>query len=161
MPEIEFSYVTEPGVGAGVIRWFTHSDFSHAEVILPRNSGRYGSRSDRWPGVRRRTLYYATFSKDWRVIVPVTAEQEKAFYHFLYEQYGKPYDKLGLFSSFLFDRRVSWRSDQAWWCSELTAAAKEYAGIVKFHTPASRITPNDDFLVTAAIPGARIARVIP
>jgi hypothetical protein len=157
---IELSFVAEQSVGSSVIRWFSHSDFSHVEVIWPNDHGkRYGARSDHTPGVWSRPFNYATFSKDWRVLIPSIPEQEEGFYTFLLDQYGKPYDKSGLFASFLFGRKVKWRDDQSWWCSELVAAALEAGGLTKFMTPAGRITPNDAFLVSAAIPGATISVV--
>lgn len=166
---IELSYVTEAGLGAGTIRWFTHSLHSHADVIWhgPRMHGgcegtRYGSRSDYLPepGVQFRGPHYARFTRDWRVLIPTTQVEEERFYEFLLAQEGKPYDTSGLFASFLFNR-PDWRRDTMWWCSELTAAAKEHAGIHRVISGVDRIAPNDDLLMSGAVSNAKLIKVIP
>ena len=35
MSHIELSFVTEASLGSQAIRWFTHSDFSHVDIITP------------------------------------------------------------------------------------------------------------------------------
>ena len=55
-----------------------------------------------------------------RVELPATEEQTKAFYDFLKEQDGKPYDWRAIVA-FAFVR--DWRNPGAWFCSELILAA--------------------------------------
>ena len=169
---IELSFVTERSPGSEVIRWFTHSDFSHVDIIwgdpygpLAMEGMRFGARSDcpvnGKTGVQFRESGYAKFVKDWRVIVPATFQQEDKFYDWLLKQEGKPYDTTGLYASFLWNR-PDWNHDTAWWCSELAGAALgQGAGLVNIVTPTNKLSPNDAFLVAGAIPGAEVSRWIP
>lgn len=80
------------------------------------------------------------------MVLNATPYQETMWLHWLREQVGKPYDKLGIVA-FAFDR--DWRSPESWFCSELQARALEVCGW--FPKPlaahASTITPRDLFLV--------------
>ena len=159
---LELSFVTEATLGSAMIRWFTHSDFSHVDIITP-DGYRLGARSDHpvWvpedpnyqptmrephTGVQKRAMDYAKFTLDRRLIIPCSATQADHAYGWLYEQLGKPYDKRGLFASFLFDRPVPWWDEKEWWCSELAAVFVHNAGFTACRTPASRVSPNDAFI---------------
>ncbi len=157
--QLELSFVTEATAGSHAIRWFTHSDFSHVDIITP-DGYRLGARSDHpvwalgephdtgtWAtGVQKREMDYAPFTLDTRLIIPCSATQADYAYGWLYDQLGKPYDKYGLFASFLFDRPVAWWDEKAWWCSELATVFVHMAGFPACRTPASRVSPNDCFI---------------
>jgi hypothetical protein len=145
---ITTQFITEASVGSWMIRYGTHSDFSHVDVVLP-NGNLLGARSDTaTPGVAIRHPNYATFTRCSRVIIPCTKEQEDNYYKFLYAQLGKPYDWKSIVG-FAIDR--DWRETDSWFCSELDIAGKEVAGILKIATPSNRMTPNDDFILSASI----------
>ncbi len=166
--QLELSFVCENSVGSKMIRWFTHSDFSHVDIITP-DGYRLGARSDHptwcdqpltaadrddncikksiWmAGVQKRAMDYAPFTLDTRLIIPCSATQADYAYGWLYDQIGKPYDRHGLFASFLFDRPVPWWDEKAWWCSELATVFVHNAGFPACRTPASRVSPNDCFI---------------
>jgi uncharacterized protein YycO len=143
---ISLQFVTEKGVGSTLIRWGTHSDFSHVDAVL-HGGPLLGARSDtKMPGVSIRAPDYAPFTRRQTVVIPTQADM--AFYSFLMDQLGKPYDWKAIVG-FAVDR--NWRDPDSWFCSELVAAALEAAKIVKVQTPANRISPNDVFLLAASI----------
>lgn len=152
MPNLELSFVTEPTIGSAVIRWFSHSNYSHIDIIV--DGHRIGARSDKpvngLTGVERRPIDYGTFSRDDRLLIPVDGPHELDALEWLFKQIGKPYDTTGLFASFLFDRPTPWRDESSWWCSELGMAYLEHAGIKPCRTPVNRITPNDLYLYAGA-----------
>ena len=157
MSRLELSFVTEASLGSQAIRWFTHSDFSHVDIITP-DGYRIGARSDHpvgaagegcgrmMAGVQKRDMHYAGFTLDKRLIISCTPINAAIAYGWLYDQLGKPYDKRGLFASFLFDRPVPWWDEKEWWCSELAAVFVHNAGFPACRTPASRVSPNDAFI---------------
>ncbi len=145
MSHLELSFVTEATAGSHAIRWFTHSDFSHVDIITP-SGRRLGARSDHGPGVRMRSPHYAKFTLDCRLRVECSAAQARGAYDWLDDQVGKPYDKYGLFASFLFDRPAAWWDEKAWWCSELATVFVAKAIGKPCRTPASRVSPNDCYI---------------
>jgi hypothetical protein len=141
MSGILLQFVTERG--GWPIRWFTHSDFSH--VDFDNGGWLYGARLD---GVWARGPEYARFTHTERVVIPASGDERLRFTNFLSKQIGKPYDWRAIVG-FAFNR--NWRHPDSWFCSELIAAALEHANIVRFATPANRITPNDLYLVASTL----------
>ena len=137
-----------------LIAWFggANTGFSHVDAVLP-DGCLLGSRSDQIglipPGVQIRPPAYDRW-RYYRVLtVPATPAQDVAFYEFLHQQLGKPYDKTAIVS-FILNR--NWREDDAWYCSELQTAALEAAGVIPelVSTPA-KISPNALSLIVSAI----------
>lgn len=150
---IELSFVTERNPGSQIIRWFTHSIYSHVDIILSTGQ-RLGARSDcpvnGQTGVQIREADYAKFTCDDRLQLDLPAEAEG--YEWLVHQIGKPYDITGLYASFLFSRS-DWRGDAydgEWWCSELAQAFAEHCGVRKARIGVNRFTPNDAYLYLGA-----------
>jgi uncharacterized protein YycO len=84
-----------------------------------------------------------------RVLVSATPAQEAAFWGFMRNQLGKPYDLTGI-AGFIAGR--DWHDDGAWFCSELVCAALEASGAIKkLETPANKITPQELLLVCSVI----------
>lgn len=77
----------------------------------------------------------------WRDRFPIfsvmTYEQSVLFEEFIRSQIGKDYD-MGWIFGFVAHR--DWQADDSWVCSELIAAALEYAGVTKFRKM-RRVTP--------------------
>ena len=144
---IELSFVCEDTFGSKLIQWFTHSDFSHVDII-DEDGYRVGARMD---GVWTRKKDYTIFTRDERIIVPCL--NKEVAWNWLSQQIGKPYDKEGLLRSFLFNagRSVEWRDEGQWWCSELGMAFLEEALGWECNCPASRISPNDLYLFAGAV----------
>ena len=144
---IELSFVCEDTFGSKLIQWFTHSDFSHVDIIDP-DGYRVGARMD---GVWTRKPNYAMFTQDERIVVPCL--NGGTAWDWLSLQVGKPYDQKGLLRSFLFNqgRDLDWRDEGQWWCSELGMAFLEKALGWECNCPASRIAPNDLFIFAGAV----------
>lgn len=89
-------------------------------------------------------------SRELRVNLKATAEQEAKFYDFLYAQVGKPYDFLALVA-FAFNR--DWQRPDSWFCDEIIAAALCACGIFPKHLAESfnRITLRDLILIISAL----------
>jgi uncharacterized protein YycO len=127
-----------------IIRRVTYSPFSHAEFKLP--DGTYlGSLMK--GGVQIRPADYAKYDVEALFVADVTPEVETKIYEFIHKQIGKPYDKLGIINLALQHKdnnTGSWKDDTAWFCSELIAAAFEYAGYPLLIVPdADHVTPRD------------------
>lgn len=136
---ITLQFATSAGFGSKVIRWFTYSDFSHVDVVLPDGT-LLGARAN--GGVKIRPAGYEKFIKTARFVADVPADVEAKIYAFLHAQVGKPYDKTGIVN-LVFQKR-NWHDDDSWFCSELVAAAFEAAGwpLVVVPDP-ERVTPRD------------------
>ena len=164
MSQLELSFVSQRDPGSWAIRWFTHSDFSHVDIITP-DGYRLGARSDcpvGYPlaaGVQRRPMDYAKFTRDERITIPCLMQPHHDAYTWLDDQIGKPYDSSGLFRSFLLDK-YQWGDNGKWWCSELAAVFIEQAGFPRMMIPATRCAPNDAFIYAGAMPGATWRKVI-
>jgi hypothetical protein len=116
---------------AHAISWWTRSPWNHVDALSDRGGdallGALPGDGVAW----RRTVPARSIKV---VSVPCTPEQETAFWAFVAENNGKPYDYLGLIG---FALGID--DDRAWFCSELIAAALEHAGIMTFNT--RRVSP--------------------
>lgn len=144
------------GWGSRAISWFSaggKQGLSHVDALMQDGSHLIGARSDRVggepPGVRIRPPGYEAWKARIVFDIPATDAQGLLFHDFLTAQIGKPYDR-SVILAFILGR--NWREKDSWICSELIAAALEYARIVPpLYLVASRITPVAlALLVTAA-----------
>jgi uncharacterized protein YycO len=125
------------GVFSALIRVATWSDWSHVDVVDGDHLiGALASGVARYPAAERISVSTATA----RMEVPLTAEQHRLALRFLAEQLGKPYDWAGIFGMPL---RRDWQQDDAWFCSELVAAACAFAGRPVTRRESGRVTPQD------------------
>lgn len=126
-------------IASWVIRLFTMSNYSHVDVIMPIPDEKYLFGALFWEGVSYHNHKYS-YHKDFYIEF-ADENQYTRFYRFLEEQKGKDYDIVSIFGFFFHKRQ--WHDKDKWFCSELIAAAAEYAGVklVNFHT--NRITPID------------------
>lgn len=152
---IALQFVREAALSSDLIAWFSHGGgFSHVDAIGPRGE-LWGARSD-WvgdipPGVQIRPPDYHDFVHKVIFEIACSPDQRKAFWKFLNNQMGKPYDRMAIWS---FVRDRDWRAPDSWICSEIQMAALEYATILpQLYIPVSRITPRDVALVVSAIGG--------
>ena len=146
------------GISSAAIAWFSSGSFSHVDAVMPDGT-LLGARSDAVgghpPGVWARPANYEKFRQKVVMEIPCGAFQEGRYYDFLKSQVGKPYDKAAIWA---FALGRNWREQDSWICSELQAAAAEYAGIVpKLYLPSNKITPVAYALVCSAIKGKVIA----
>lgn len=154
---IRFQFVLGDGWVSRAIAWFsagTRGGVSHVDVVM-RHGMLLGSRSDsvggQPPGVHIRDQDYAPWRRRVVISLDSTEAEELAFYRFLNDQLGKPYDKVGILG---FVGNRSWHEEDSWFCSELVAAALEEAGVLpKLFVPANKITPNELAVLLTAIGG--------
>jgi uncharacterized protein YycO len=137
---VTIQLVTEDSFASKLIRYFTNSEFSHVDLVMP-DGGLLGARLD--GGVQIRPDNYAKFTKLARFNIDLPADTAAKLFIFATAQVGKKYDSSGIINFFTQNR--NWREDDSWFCSELIAAAFEHAGYPLFNpfVVAERITPRD------------------
>lgn len=146
---IRLQFTSQAAIESYLIAWFSHGGgFSHVDAV--RGTSLYGARSDRiqigskvYPsGVHLRPAGYAKFTRCVIFELKVTAQQHTAFWNFLDEQNGKPYDWLGIFGV-VSDRDLE--DPDRWFCSRLIFAALLWARIIPSteYIPDGLITPRD------------------
>lgn len=154
---ITLQFAAMSDAGSEAIKLFSRGWPSHVDAVIPE--GLLGARSDTLagvpPGVQIRPPGYEAFDRTLVVTLPCTPGQEAAFHAFLMAQIGKPYDKLAI-AAFAVQR--DWRMPDAWFCSELVAAALEACGWfpAPLANPANELTPRD--LLLAVSPWGVVAR---
>lgn len=139
---------------------------SHVEAVKADRSAYLGARSG--SGVQWAPRGYdAKYKSVEQIIdVPATDEQTAAFWSFLEAQIGAPYDNdiiRGFAAGMLLGER-DWHQPGAWICSELQAAAAEFAKILRpFPQGQLYITPESLLTAVAQVtdvppppPGAHI-----
>lgn len=141
---IRFDLFGGVGLSSRAIEWMGAGPFSHAatewsstQLLDARNDLLDGVP----PGVRIRTL--VSEMRQTRLLVrfslPASVEQEARLRQFLHDQLNKPYDRPAILG---FALGRNWREDDAWFCSELCAAACEAAGLIRpIYSAYSKITP--------------------
>jgi uncharacterized protein YycO len=131
MEAIVIALVNGTGFISRAIKWQTRSRYSHAAVVVPHKSPRLCV-IEAWhkTGVRR---YWPTDEEIRKQMhfyhVYVTEEQAKEVYNFLEKQIGKKYDWKSVFR---FVTRKRGIEEDTWFCSELVAAALNYAHVYPF-----------------------------
>lgn len=151
-------FVQGKGFGSQAIAIFSAGHLSHVDVKMP-DGMLLGARSDDvggGEGVLERPDPYEQVAQVVYATIPALPEQEAKFYVFLRDQLHKPYDKLAIVA-FAFDR--NWRDGDAWYCSELIAAALEAAGILTktLYLPFNKITPVMLATLVSELPGAEVS----
>lgn len=137
---IRLLFTRQPTIWSHAIRHAQRSPYSHVTLLLP--DGGYDARF--WRGVARYPLstiwaWLESECSGYTVGIVQDADHERA-HRFCRSQVGKPYDWKAVLGIGL---HRDWRDDAAWFCSELVAAALEYAGIEPVAKDASRVTPDD------------------
>ena len=129
------------------LRWYTKSDYSHAELIMPDNetwagispflTSRVGTRQ-KDPAECTEEWDYLTFTLNWRE--PVKEYQLTQLQKFIDKTWDSKYDWVGLIfsnvTSFLVKKR------DKWYCSEWIAHALVNARIVMWDDMDLYDTPN-------------------
>jgi len=152
MKQITLQFVTVDSAIDATIRWYTDSPISHVDTITPGGK-LLGSQLHKpcGDGVLVRAPNYAKFSCVKTLTFDVTDEQFGLYWVFLVKQLGKPYDSGAVIGLFL---HRDWRSDKKWFCSELIAAALEYAGILQIDTKVNWVSPQMLYLLVSTKFGA-------
>lgn len=145
---ITLRFVTSPDMVSAGIRAAEYGFWaSHVEAALPDGT-LLGAHFE--GGVRVRPADYdaGQRSKEMRITLPSDDLMDDRFYAFLNKQLGKPYDVEAILA---FVTQRDWQSPEAWFCSELIAAALVACGW--FSTPLAtefnHITPRDLLLIVS------------
>lgn len=136
------------------IRFVQHSPnklpFVHVDAVM--SDGRLlGARSE--GGVQARPPNYEVFVASMRVEIPCYDSEAVAYYDFLHKQIGKPYDAKAVLAFLVPSLTRNWHAGNAWFCSELDAAAMLSAGKLpeRFASAVNKITPFEDLLFSLAL----------
>lgn len=131
------------------IRWLTRSPYSHAGLVF-LFEGRVYCLEAVGSGVRL-VLISEVLARyhggiDHFDVPRATDEQRSGALGFAFQQLGKLYDRRGLWRfllAILTARRPRVREDQAWFCSELVAAAYRKQGLALVPESSSFTSPAD------------------
>lgn len=152
MGQVILQFVEGSGLGAGLIRWYDHGQYSHVDTVLPDGT-LLGARDDTIagipPGVQIRPASYVAGETVRRVILPVSDVQEAAYYAFLQAQVGKPYDEAAIAA---FAAGTTWSSPGSWFCSMLVAYGLQLVKV--FNTlseDTTKVAPDTLLLLISAL----------
>lgn len=149
--KIRLRFATEEGLTSRLIKYFSHGEWSHVDIIVPGLLGYdrlVGARLK--GGVLSRPMNYGKFVKTHTIEIPVTDDAYNRAIRFLLAQVGKPYDWTAI-AAFAMNR--TWSEDDSWFCSELAAAVLQQAGALptKLADGVNKITPSDLTLMLSAM----------
>lgn len=137
--KINLRFIRTDGFISRMINWQTWGpggSWSHVEFALPE--GYLGSQAP--DGVKIRPFGYVTPSAELKCSVDLPDAKGWNVLAFARAQIGKPYDYQSLLG-FIIKR--DWQEPDAWFCSELVAAAFQMAGFPLLRTDeVSRISPS-------------------
>jgi hypothetical protein len=106
-------------------------------------------------GVQERSRDYdrGAFSNEAFVNLKATPEQETAFFAFLQDKLGQPYDPIAVLYFFGIFADRNWEDPTQWECTELIAAALIACGWLPDNpkVPACRLTPANLYWLTSTI----------
>lgn len=141
---IRLRFSTQHALGSAAIRWFTWSEWSHVDAVLP--DGRwFGARAD--GGVQARDPYPVARSRVLDVDLPPEA-LDRAL-----SQLGKPYDRTAIAG---FVLRRDWQEPDSWFCSELFAwSFRPWLPLFEHH---NRVAPDDLLLALQAYQAGRLSK---
>jgi uncharacterized protein YycO len=148
---IMLRFVEDSSITSRAIKFFSHGNWSHVDVMFTTLLGGkrlVGARIN--GGVMTRMWDYKKFSKQMIITVPVSDEAWSKALNFLNAQIGKPYDWTAI-AAFAFNR--DWRETDSWFCSELAAAYLQSANVLptKMADGVNKITPSDLVLMLSAM----------
>jgi uncharacterized protein YycO len=137
------------GLSSQAIRLLTRSPYSHVGLVFPYQSRVYcfeavgvGVRLILMSEVMRR--YHGGI--DYYEVTRAAPEQRDGAIAFCFQQLGKLYGRPGIVRflvAIFFNHKPAVREDQAWFCSELVAAAYRAQGVALAPVSASYTSPAD------------------
>lgn len=153
MGTISLQFASSTSLGGRIIEWYDHGRFAHVDSILPDGS-LLGARDDVCSGIPsgvqiRPGNYLGFATTTFRVDLSCTDDQSVAYYTFISQQMGKPYDEQGILG---FVTGRNWYKEGSWFCSELVAAGLVCCGYLRpLVAPANKMAPDDLLLVLSAL----------
>ena len=115
-----------------IVRWWTKSDYSHAELVLPDNETWLGISPFLKSKVDSRKKLLVDYTSWDLVTLEVTSEQLKIILEFFEETRGCGYDWIGMLLSQFLPCRIKHR--KRWYCSEWIAYALRIACVLDWRT---------------------------
>lgn len=143
------------------IGYFGAGYYSHIDAVTPQGYLR-GARADVITprggrpipaGFQDRPQHYERWARATRYTITVSEKQYRRYWDFSDAQLGKPYDKHGLFDTFILGR--DWRDDGQWWCSEEVARNLEVALIIDLPAELHSVNPGDCAFIFAGLKAFR------
>jgi len=160
LDRIQFQFSTTDHPISGLIRVFTHSEFSHVDAVImpgfptlenltPNPYGLLGASNPGYPdpgGVQLRAPNYHKMIKRRRITL-MTDKADKIV-ELLASQIGKEFDEEALVRALDTNPR-NWRLKNKWFCAELVLWALEEAGFFPYPLVGTknRVTPGDLLLI--------------
>jgi hypothetical protein len=136
-----------------IIRKFSHSRFSHVDVVMPDGNLHGASNSPNAPYIRGNPNGVAIRPPDYQLFgtrrwakIRTRLEDEKRFYDFLEAQLGKPFDDTAMKAIIRDpDEHRDWADPSAWFCSEELVCGFDAAGQFPWDlvVPKNRVSPAD------------------
>jgi hypothetical protein len=153
---ITLQFAAEGGLSTRLIDFYGHGIFSHVDAVIPSTGELLGARFS--GGVAVRKPGYARFERTLRVNLDAEPATVDAFWSFMHDQLGKPYDPQAI-AAFVFDR--DWRRPDSWDCSEMIGSALETCAwfLNPLATPANKLTPPDLLLAISVNQVVDLAKV--
>lgn len=117
-------FSTTNAIGSRVIRYFTNSDYSHVDLVMP-NGNLLGAHLH--GGVKERPPDYENFKRTLRLgcMVP----DIDAAYAYARAQVGKPYNWKAIIDMFLHRHRKFTADQKSFFCDELNYLIYEAGGV--------------------------------
>lgn len=130
-----------------IIRWWTKSPYSHAELVLPNGITWVSISPFLTAKVAGRSVYEVENLEDWDFLSfdlswrePVREYQIQQIHNFIEETNGAKYDWVGMILSQILPYTIKHRD--RWYCSEWIAHALVKARIIKWSKLQIYKTPN-------------------
>jgi hypothetical protein len=149
--QIVLQFAGSSSLTSRLIQWFGHGRFAHVDTVMP-DGMLLGARNDvmaGYPaGVQIRGPGYQIGYTLKKVTIPCTQAQQDAYYGFVLDQVGKPYDSAAIAA---FAAGTDWSTKGAWFCSELCTAGLQACGWLKqLSEPPTKIDPDSLLLIVSA-----------
>ena len=116
----------------GVVRWWTKSVYSHAELVLPDGYTWIGISPFLKSRVSSRKKIIIDYSEWDFITLNVTEEQANIIMEFFEDTEGQRYDWIGMLLSQFLPCKI--KHKKRWYCSEWIAYALRIANIIDWRT---------------------------
>ena len=115
-----------------IVRWWTGSNYSHAELILPDNITWIGISPFFKSKINRRIRLNIDFTEWDFVDLKITEEQYSIIMDFFHDTEGEGYDWIGMLFSQFLPCKIKHR--KRWYCSEWIAYALRISCVVDWRS---------------------------
>jgi len=116
----------------GIVRWWTNSIYSHAELILPDGNTWIGISPFLKSKVASRTKLLTDYSEWDFITIEVTQAQADIIMEFYDDTKGHGYDWIGMLLSQFLPCKI--KHKRRWYCSEWIAYALRISSVIDWRT---------------------------